>query len=71
MARPYITTFCADAISRARRVAAEDNHPQTVWRFGPDPVSYAVLPEGTDPLPLLEGPIRPVAVYDPDGTEHC
>ena len=61
------------AIARAKRVAAKTGYPQTVWRYLD---TFDVTPEGANPLkhPAFtdaKAPVRPVAVYDPDGTEHC
>ncbi len=71
---PIIFRDCGEAIHQAKALAAQHNQPHTVWRAGD---RFAAYPEGRNPhsdlCQNLASPItvRPVATYDPDGTEHC
>ena len=62
-----------EAISSAKQSAQLTSKPYTVWRCGDD---YVALPDVANPRhedfdAAADGPIRPVASYDPDGTEHA
>ena len=71
-----IFTECGDAVEAAKALATYDNRPHEVWRIGDRFTHY---PEGNASqrqmmmnLATKEGlQPRPVATYDPDGTEHC
>jgi hypothetical protein len=56
------------AIKHAKSKAEATTLPQQVWRNGE---SFGVIAEGTQATPWTNGTLRPVATYDPDGTEHC
>jgi hypothetical protein len=62
---------CETAIAEAKARAASTGHPQTVWRCNE---RFAVTAECTgfpEAITMLNpGPVRPVATYDPDGTEN-
>jgi len=62
---------CKDAISKAKRLAESANEPYTVWRCGDE---FAVMLEDARRAAGFKRstlPIRPVATYDPDGSEHA
>jgi len=57
-----------EAIRTAKTLAKTTDSPHTVWRCGD---AYAVSAGDDKPdLDAHDGPVRPVAGYDPDGTEH-
>ena len=63
---------CQESIDEAKRRARETGVPHEVWRCNE---RFSVSDEGAGvPLDSLTsqnpGPVRPVAIYDPDGTEH-
>lgn len=63
---------CSDAIEHAKREATRLGSPMTVWRGGD---KFVVSKENITygEIKILfdghQGPVRPVATYDPDGTE--
>jgi hypothetical protein len=63
--RPMIEALtAAEAVDAAKQAAAREGERYTVWRSGDRFVAVA----GHLDVP---GAWRPVASYDPDGTEHC
>lgn len=61
---------CREAIAEAKRLSKSENEPYTVWRCGD---TFATLLENAGwpySFRRMDRPIRPVATYDPDGTEH-
>lgn len=68
--RLTIFETCQEAVDQAKGLAAFHDTPWVVWRVGD---RFTACPEADNPLRLLPKPadtLRPVAVYDPDGTEH-
>ncbi len=58
------------AEERARKAAAIENVPHTIWKHCND---YWIIPEKDDIYQVIKNPtepIRPVVIIDPDGTEH-
>lgn len=62
---------CGEAISDAKVAVAYDKVPYVVWRCGD---RFTAMREGCRVEKVwldADQPIRPVAVFDPDGTEYC
>lgn len=62
---------CGEAIKDAKGLAAYDEVPYVVWRCGD---RFTAMREGCRVEKVwldADQPIRPVAVFDPDGTEYC
>lgn len=60
---------CEQAIAKARDLAAETDEPHVVWRYGDE---FGVAADSQpQPFPCPTSPVRPVAMYDPDGTEYA
>ncbi len=60
---------CQEAIETARDRAKRDGFPYTVWRTGD---LFGIAPEKSgQPFRGPQQPVRPVATYDPDGTEYA
>lgn len=66
-----IHTDCGEACDDARGLAAYDGVPYVVWRCGD---RFTAMREGSRVEKVwldADQPIRPVALYDPDGTEYA